>query len=502
MVGSPQEHIDKLRNQGMDDDAITYRLSLHGFAPDVVKQTLQASPAPYAPAKGSRKFKTALTALGIVLLLAAAVPAGFYLLRPAPVTYSISLPQNGTSTPLVYGSWPALADPQFYDEVKNRFVGQGASFITADLSTMQLTLYEKGVATIHVPILAKGKVGSWWETPVGIYEINTREENHFSSFGHVYQPWSLAFQGNFFIHGWPYYEGGAAVASTYSGGCIRLSTDDAEKVYDHATVGMPVLVYNTPTASDSFHYEYKSPDIIATAYVAADIQDGTILANQNNQIQLPIASISKLMTALVVVEYLNLEKTITVPREALVETTRPRLHAGQQATVHDLLILMLTESSNEAAETLAAEIGRSRFIDLMNKKATAIGLNRTSFIDPSGLGVGNSSTAEDMFTLLKYLYDNRKFILSITAGTLEKDAYGSPVFKDLHNYNKIAEIQNKFIGGKVGETNAARETYAGIFNIDVGGVTRPVAVIVLGADNAQESVQEFLKHLNSLYGSQ
>ncbi|PIP46640.1 MAG: hypothetical protein COX15_00070, partial [Candidatus Colwellbacteria bacterium CG23_combo_of_CG06-09_8_20_14_all_42_19] len=83
--------------------------------------------------------------------------------------------------------------------------------------------YEKGVFVNEFAILSKGKEGSWWETPAGLYKVQSKEKEHFSSFGRVYQPWSMAFQGNFFIHGWPYYPGGRAVESTYSGGCIRLA---------------------------------------------------------------------------------------------------------------------------------------------------------------------------------------------------------------------------------------------------------------------------------------
>jgi D-alanyl-D-alanine carboxypeptidase len=350
-----------------------------------------------------------------------------------------------------------------------------------------------------VPILAKGKEGSWWETPVGLYAIQSREENHFSSFGEVYQPWSLGFQGNFFIHGWPYYKSGEPVASTYSGGCIRLSTEDARALFEFSAVGMPVLVYNTPPKSTSFQYRFKTPDIEATAFAAVDLSDGTVLAGENVSIQLPIASVTKLMSALIAVEYLNLERQVAVPRDALVETTVPRLLAGRAYSVHDLLILMLTESSNEAAETLAAALGRDYFIELMNSKARAIGMQRTSFIDPSGLGVGNSSTAEDMFTLAKYLYENRRFVLNITNESLQDDAYGEVVFRNLSNFNDIPDVPNAFLGGKIGQTAAARETYLGIFGLEVDGKERPIVVVILGAQDSQRSVAILLKYLNEFY---
>ena len=69
----------------------------------------------------------------------------------------------------------------------------------------------------------------------------------------------MAFQGNFFIHGWPYEPDGTPVASTYSGGCIRMATDDAKKIYDMSTLGMPVLVYKSDFAPDGFRYHEARP---------------------------------------------------------------------------------------------------------------------------------------------------------------------------------------------------------------------------------------------------
>lgn len=442
-----------------------------------------------------------LGVLALVFTVAGLGAAGLRLYQDrAPAVYAITLPAGEASTTsLTYGSWPALADENFYEKVKQQFVAGKASFIVADLQAMQLTLYQNGLVALSVPIVAKGKVGSWWETPAGLYKVETREEKHFSSFGEVYMPWSLDFQGNFFIHGIPYYPDGTEVASSYSGGCIRLATEDAHALYEFAKVGMPVLVYNSPPKLDTFQYKFKTPDIEATSFAAADLGDGTILAGDNISVQLPIASVTKLMTALVAVEYLNLERSITIQQSALVSSVVPRLAAGQKYRIYDLIILILTESSNEASEALASALGREQFVSLMNKKAAAIGMQHTSFIDPSGLGTGNSSTAEDLFTLIKYLYQSRRFILDVTNGTFDKNIYGAVAFKNLQNFNPIEEVPNTFLGGKVGTTNAARETYLGIFGLTVEGQERPVAVVVLGAGDSHKSVVTLLKYLNEFY---
>lgn len=418
--------------------------------------------------------------------------------RP-PAAYSISVPHTATSTlELEYGALPALENLDYYEEVKNAFLAQNAPFIDANLSQMVLRVYTDGVVALEVPILAKGKVGSWWETPAGIYKIQTKETNHYSSFGDVYMPYSMDFQGNFFIHGWPYYEGGTPVASTYSGGCIRLSTEDAKKVFALAEVGMPVVVYNEAPRPDSFGYQLKGPNLSASHHLVADLDSHIVLMSQGASSTAPIASVTKLLTALVAADYINLDKEITVSRDALVYTSVPRLKAGESYRAYDLLFLLLQESSNEAAEALAQSIGRQRFVTLMNDKARAIGLNYTLFSDPSG-AKNDLSTPEDLFKLLQYISANRRFIFAITAGTLTDSAYGTPSFGHLGNFNRLKNVPAELLGGKIGQTLDAGETFAGVYAVQVGDTRRSIAVIVLGSKDVASDVAKLLSFVKNQY---
>lgn len=500
--------VARLRQQGMTEQVIVNRLVLCGWP----EQAILAAISQYAKTerdtarssvRRARAFSLSTAAFSIATVFLLVGGAWAYANYERPISYSLSLPaeaSTSSSTPLTYGAWPALSNPAFYSTVTKQFLEQKASFITADLSKMELSVYKDGALALTIPIVAKGKVGSWWETPVGIYEIQSREENHLSSFSNVYQPWSLAFQGNYFIHGIPYYPDGKEVDTSYSGGCIRLKTSDAQKVYDLASVGMPVIVYKTAEGSDTFTYQPKSPQLPATSTLIVDIKNGTILAAQNEGARVPIASLTKLMTALVTVEYLNLERKIVVPQSALVETTVPRLHAGQTVSVHDLLILMLTESSNQAAEVLASALGRDYFVKLMNDKAKAIGLFDTEFSDPSGLSEGNISTARDLFLLLQYIYENRHFVFDITNGSLEKSSEGKTVFGSLQDFNIISKLKDEFVGGKVGNTDEAKQTYVGVFMLPVqSGQDRPVGVVVLGSSHAKDDVVTLLNFAHKLY---
>ncbi len=114
-------------------------------------------------------------------------------------------------------------------------------FIYADLKAMALEMCD-GNDCSEVPILSIRNIGSIYDTPTGSFDIKTKEPNHFSSIGHVWMPWSMQFSGNFFIHGWSYYPDGTPVPKGYSGGCIRLSDENAKIVYDFAELGTPLIV--------------------------------------------------------------------------------------------------------------------------------------------------------------------------------------------------------------------------------------------------------------------
>ena len=440
--------------------------------------------------------------LWLAIIILALLGAGFFVflrIGQSGGLPGLVFPKDKIGLNFQYGPQPALAKADYFNEVRRRLIDSHTNFVEADLSSMNLAVYEDGKIVKQAKILTKGREGSWWETPAGIYKIESREPNHFSSFGHVYQPWSMAFQGNFFIHGWPYHPGGEPVASTYSGGCIRLSTEDAKAVFDLVKVGTPVLVFEKDFASDNFVYKIDPPDVSARQYLAADLQNNFVFLERDSQTVAPIASITKLFTALVAAEYINLDKEVTITKNMIVATSKPRLYEGETLSAIDLLYPLLEESSNEAAVALASLIGQEKFIGLMNKKVEALGMNNTKLTDPAGSESGNVSNAEDLFNLAKYLYNNRSFVLKISANKVGDNAYGAPPFRDLENFN-LFSTNPEFVGGKIGKSSAAKETMLAIFEVEVKGKKRPIAIIVLGSDDrVGEDVSKILAWIEQGY---
>jgi D-alanyl-D-alanine carboxypeptidase len=310
----------------------------------------------------------------------------------------------------------------------------------------------------------------------------------------------MTFQGNFFIHGWPYYPNGTPVPEGFSGGCIRLKNEDAEALYKLVDVHTPVLVHEADFTNDDFVYEPKIPELETPHYLIADIQNSTVLAASELDEPAPIASVTKLMTALVAVEYINLDKDVTISYVPDVTSVIPRLQVGQRVSMYSLLQLLLVESSNEAAEFIAGIVGRERFIDLMNEKAASLGLDHTTFTDVSGLDSGNVSSVGDLLRLAQYIYNNRSFILELSVNQDIETAYTKGQFGKLENFNTIEGVDS-FIGGKVGDTLAAGQTSVSYHKLNVKGEERVVVIILLGSKNRVDDIRELLTYMEERFGT-
>lgn len=379
-------------------------------------------------------------------------------------------------------------------------------FIKADLSGMRLRLYEDGGILEEFDILSVGKKGTAWETPVGDYKVETKEDNHFSTIGSVWMPYSVQFFGNFFVHGWPYYPGGSPVPRGFSGGCIRLLTDDAKKVYGFAKPGMPFLVTGdfygkNETAEGEPRYFFKSnapfPQISAKAFLVADLDNGVIVKEKRKNEKLPIASITKLMTALVSLEAINQYLQAIVSENAIsAYGDAGSLKAGEKITVEDLIYPLLLESSNDAAVVLAEQLGERNFIRLMNEKAFSAGFYGTYFKDSSGLSPENVSTAEDLFRLAKYLFNSKRYILEVTKKKQFELKDGND--KIVHSWFNVSKFTGEkgFLGGKTGYTDEARETAVEIFSLPLSEFSsRNIVIVVLGSENREGDVFAILNWL-------
>lgn len=194
----------------------------------------------------------------------------------------------------------------------------------------------------------------------------------------------------------------------------------------------------------------------ATGAILINGDTGSVIYEQNAYEKLPMASTTKIMTALLLCENADLEKEITVTDEMVrVEGSSMGLLPGDRVTFHDLLYGMLLASGNDAANTTAISIGGSvdGFVKMMNQKASQLGLKDTSFQTPSGLdGDNHYTTARDLAILARYAMQNESFYKAASSQSAVLN-YGNPPYRrSLTNHNKLLQSFNGAVGVKTGFT--------------------------------------------------
>lgn len=159
---------------------------------------------------------------------------------------------------------------------------------------------------------------------------------------------------------------------------------------------------------------HETLDLTAVSAISYDISNDSLLFEKEPGKRLPMASLTKIMTAIIALENLDLSQKVKVTHSAAtIGEDSMGLTEGEELTVEELLHGLLMTSGNDAAETIAqtSKFGRSRFLHLMNQKAEDLGLSNTRFTNPSGLeGDGEQySTAKDLMIMTRYALQNPTF---------------------------------------------------------------------------------------------
>jgi D-alanyl-D-alanine endopeptidase (penicillin-binding protein 7) len=223
------------------------------------------------------------------------------------------------------------------------------------------------------------------------------------------------------------------------------------------------------------------PDIRAEAAIIYNPQNGKVLWESHSQDQRSIASITKVMTAAVMLEDSpDLAAPVVVQRADVRNASTTYLRAGDQITKGDLLHLLLIASDNAAARVLArtSPHGADGFIARMNAKAKELGLTSTTYADPSGLLSENVSSAYDMARLITYVSGDDRI-----AGIMQKDTYVAAAGRrkiTIHSTNQLVRMGDVDVeAGKTGFIRKAGYCLATLLRLPQGGPQ--VAVVVLGA---------------------
>jgi D-alanyl-D-alanine carboxypeptidase (penicillin-binding protein 5/6) len=204
--------------------------------------------------------------------------------------------------------------------------------------------------------------------------------------------------------------------------------------------------------------EILPPQLTARAYILTD-ETGAVLIGQNTGVSMRVASLTKLMTALIFTELFGQDEKLKITEHALaLNANNYGLAAGDMLTKQEALEFMLIVSSNAVAESAAEALGGEEFIAKMNAKAAALGMNDTYFVDASGLKDFSRSSPRDIAKLLRYIASNHPEILVISRTP-------TSTFRThtLVNTNELLGRVAGIIGGKTGYTDAAGQCLAVVF---------------------------------------
>lgn len=201
-------------------------------------------------------------------------------------------------------------------------------------------------------------------------------------------------------------------------------------------------------------------DFVGKSYVVTDSYNQTILSSQNEHHVQSVASISKIMTAIVAIENADLNDIYTIGEEVnKAWGSGVYIHIGDQISLRDLLYGLMLRSGNDAANCIAKNVGGDieTFVSMMNEKAKQLQLNETKFANPTGLDeedAGNQSSAYDMARLMSYCSQNAIFNDIVSTQTYKREDGGGT----WHNKNRLLEEYEYCVGGKTGFTKKAKRT--------------------------------------------
>lgn len=191
-------------------------------------------------------------------------------------------------------------------------------------------------------------------------------------------------------------------------------------------------------------HDIEIPDLSSTVALVTDERTGEVLLGKNTQVAAPIASITKLMTAMVALDQRPaLDEQLTISEEDFdtVKSTGSRLRPGLTLTRGEMLLLALMSSENRAASALSRHYpgGTKAFVAAMNRKAAEIGMRNTRFVDPTGLHSSNMATGEDLVKLVRAAYQYPEIREASTTAERDVVLYGD---RPSHFLNSNTLVRN------------------------------------------------------------
>lgn len=262
-----------------------------------------------------------------------------------------------------------------------------------------------------------------------------------------------------------------------------FADDEEEQRYNEEEI-QNLIVESVATPSEE-------PKINARAAIIYDRTTKEIIWGKNEKQKKAMASTTKIMSAIVVLENSNLSDVVTISKKAAgIGGSRLKISTGDKITVNDLLYGLMLRSGNDAAVALAEYVGGSveGFASLMNKKARELGLNNTNFVTPHGLDNENHyTTAYELAMLTDYVLNNKTFSKIVNTKVTTISINGNS--RNIYNTNELLGYMQGVDGVKTGFTNGAGRCLVTSCTRD----NNQIITVVLGCDTKKDRTSDSTK---------
>lgn len=261
-----------------------------------------------------------------------------------------------------------------------------------------------------------------------------------------------------------------------------------------------VLPISEPSYFPIYDPKTEKPVIDAKAGLVYDTLSGRFLFAKNPRIKLPVASLTKILSAVVVLENLDTKEAVKIPQEALrVDDEKQSLYLGEEITVYNLLKLMLIESSNDAAYALAyhANTKGINFVDKMNEKAQLLNMNDSHFLDPAGLNDDAYSTSEDLIKLIKYSFKHDLIWDILTEKSIVVKSTDGKIEHKVESTDQLLGVIPDIFGGKTGYTDKALGCM--LLVVNVPDKNDKLISVVLGSRSRFDDTKKLIDWVKEAY---
>lgn len=264
---------------------------------------------------------------------------------------------------------------------------------------------------------------------------------------------------------------------------LRAASARAAAAMALAAVFVGLSAAGSPVPADSGGS--PAPEIRGRSYILVDAETGQVLDSRHPSEPMPMASTTKIMTALLLIENMDMDETVWVPVEARnISGSKLYLEPGDRYTAADMVHALLISSANDAAIAVAVNVAGSLegFTAMMNERAREIGMTDTSFANPHGLDhPDHYSTAADLALLSREAMANPIFRRFAGAARAEIGAGAVDEPRTINTHNIFVATHGRATGLKTGYTTGARFCLVG--TAAAGG--REVIGVILGGDSAE-----------------